>query len=545
MLFRNCFSMILFTVSLSIGMGNSSKVFGDEKTSELKSTAVAPANSRQLQSTLGGAYYVDNELFSRQEALKERLQRIRSDIENRTTTSDEALKTLATIEHEFASLKVEIEKKKVLVSAFHVYSKTTEETFPMGEERLVIVTGDNVKIRGWEGPGLKCVVEKIVIAKEQPNDSEFDAIQIEHQLVVPVDIVGMTDQEREADEQKFLQSEAGRKLTGEQKSARQRLLDDIRHSFDNFRDFQGRKVNTIALTGLQYQEGNHNLFVEIKSPDGRGSSSSQWQRHANMTIYLAACKSLAVRGCQVGLDIEDVTCDLLLTTAGSRDRNYEGHFAVRGVKGNVTIDQAPVRDLSDVTGNVRYTATNEFVNTAMIVMSGGIRSRFSFETAVTRIDNVQGNLTADFLRTDLKLAAIGGLIDIANQFGSTELRLNKASSQGTQRIVSESGTIHVVGPTAVLKKSLLYAYTQCGTMRTNLANDVLEDVNFSTGQPQMGWHGFTTPSSERFSMEKFDRPAAALEGRERPAGIDVISRAGTVSVMAVPEAKRKKEAEQK
>ena len=295
-----------------------------------------------------------------------------------------------------------------------------------------------------------------------------------------------------------------------------------------------------ALLGL----GNRNLSVEIKSPDGSGSSSSQWQRHANMTVYVPACKSLAVRGCLVGLDIQDVTCDLVLTTDDSKDRNYEGQFAVRGVKGNVTIDQVPVRALSGVTGNVRYTATNEFVNGGTN-HEGGLRSRFSYATDVTRIDNVQGSLIADFLRTDLKLAAIGGLVDVVNRYGTTELTLNKSKSDGVQRIVSESGTISIVGPAAMLKKALLRAYTQCGTIRTNLGNDILEDVNFSTGRPQMSWHGFTAPSSEPFSMEKFDRPAAVLEGRERSIGFDVISRAGEISIMALNKADRVRQRKQK
>jgi hypothetical protein len=89
-----------------------------------------------------------------------------------------------------------------------------------------------------------------------------------------------------------------------------------------------------------------------------------------------------------------VTCDLVLTTDDSKDRNYEGQFAVRGVKGNVAIDQVPVRALSGVTGNVHYTATNEFVNGGTN-HENDLRTRYSFGTDVTRIDHVQGNVSAE------------------------------------------------------------------------------------------------------------------------------------------------------
>jgi hypothetical protein len=81
-----------------------------------------------------------------------------------------------------------------------------------------------------------------------------------------------------------------------------------------------------------------------------------------MTVYVPPCEALAVRGSLVGLDVQDVVCDLVLTTHDSRDRKYDGSFAVSGVTGNVTINQVPVRTLSQVTGNVRFVATNEFVN---------------------------------------------------------------------------------------------------------------------------------------------------------------------------------------
>jgi hypothetical protein len=68
-------------------------------------------------------------------------------------------------------------------------------------------------------------------------------------------------------------------------------------------------------------------------------------------------------------------------------------------------------------------------------------------------------------------------------------------------------------------------------MHTNIAREILDDVSFSTGYPRVGWHGLITPSKERFSFAKFERPAAALTNRKRDAGLDLISRGGLVSIL--------------
>jgi hypothetical protein len=508
-------------------------LFGAETSDDpakLRSTVTAPANTRELGNALGGAYYVDKTLLDRYEALKARLAQAREEITSGNVTSEAAMKSLAAIQSELEQLRKDLDQKKVLVSAFKVYSKKSEDTFPMGGEGLVIVTADDVTIRGWKGPGIKCVVEKIILAKEPPQASEFDAIRVKHELRIAEEKVGRTLKEREREEKAFLESTDGRKMTDEQKAIRKRFVDQIHHSYDDYIDFQGRKSNTIELVGLTYQEGNRNLSVEIKSAESGGSLSSEWQRHAKMTVYVPTCKALAVRGCQVGLDISGVEGDLLLTTADSRDRDYEGSFVVKGVKGNVTIDQAPVRVLSDIAGNIRFTATNEFVNSGTM-NSNDTRTFSNYETHATQIDRVGGDVRAEFLRTDLKLTAIKGVLDVVNSFGSTHLTVDRVDRKRTHRIVSESGTISIEGKRSILQKTPIYAYTECGRLHTNLKQDVLEESAFSTGRPQMGWNSFVTPSKERFDMAKFERPAAVLEDRERSPGLDLISHAGTVSIL--------------
>lgn len=119
----------------------------------------------------------------------------------------------------------------------------------------------------------------------------------------------------------------------------------------------------------------------------------------------------------------------------------------------------------------------------------GQRSFSTYATHVTQIDRVGGDLKASFLRTDLKVSGVKGLLDVVNKYGLTQVTLEAVDSQRNLRIISESGEIRVEGPAEVLTKSPMYGFTQCRRLNTNLAREVLDDVNFSTGRPQLGWNG--------------------------------------------------------
>ena len=477
----------------------------------------APPNTRNMGSAPGGAYFVDEPLANRYDAAKKRLAAAGD------TPTDE-------LKSEVEALREEMEEKKVLIAAYPSHEKTVEKIFPLGDEQLVILTGDNVIVRGWDGPGIKCVVEKTILSTEKPADSEFDGIKVEHELTIAEGKVGLTQEKRDAQEREYLASENGRKLTKEQLKGRKDLVAGIHHSYDDYLAFQGREANTIQLVGLTFQEGNRQLSFRINSPGGGGVVSSQWQRRAKMTVYVPKCESLAVRGCQVGLDIQNVECDLVLTTHDSTNRKYDGSFSVRGVRGNVVVAQAPVRELSVVTGNVRITSTDEFVNSGTSHRDN-TRSYRPYDTHSTLITNIGGNLEANILRTNLKLIEIKGTLDVTNEFGTTDIELRKIDAELFHRILSQAGTINITGPASVLEKTPIYAHTQSGRMHTNISREILDDVSFSTGYPRVGWHGLVTPSKERFNFGKFERPAAALANRERTAGLDVISRGGFISIL--------------
>ncbi len=505
---------------------------GDEADEALRSEVQAPANTVQVSSTLGGSYFVGKALVERSKTLQAQLVDVRSQIQAGELTSEVALRRLATIELAIKTIRAAIEEQKVLVSAFNLYSQTQEEVFPLGAQQLVIITGDKVKLRGWDGDGIKCVLEKVILAKDRPDDEEFDAMEISHELRVASDLVGQTEEQRAQREREFLASEDGKKLTEKQRAFRKQLQDRISAENEKYIPFQGKKCNLLEMKGLTGPEGNRQLSLNITSPGGGESHSSQWQRHASLTVFVPRCNSIAIRGCLAGLDIAEVQANLLLTTNGSRERDYEGSFEVANIDGNVVVDQAPVRKLVGVNGNVRFQATDEFVNSGTR-HENGLRTAYSFRMQATEISSVSGNLTAWFLRTDLSLRDIRGSLDVRNEFGSTNLVYDHTLEKETaHRLISQSGSIRVTGPREILEQAPIYAHTLCGTLRTNLRRKLLDDVSFSTGLPRRNWSGFVTPEEDRFSMAMFERPAKALENRTRPAGLDLISSAGSVTILA-------------
>jgi hypothetical protein len=500
---------------------------------EHEGSAKAPPNTVDIAKDLGGSYFVDKELVNQKKLLQNQLKKIRDQIVAGAIDSATALNMLTEIEKSLETVRDEIERQKVLVSAFNVYRQTKEELIEFGDDKMLIVNSDKIKIRSWDGPGIKTVLEKIIIAKEKPADKDFAEISVEHKLEIPEEIVGQTKEQRADDRRKFSESAEGKKLTAEQLEFRLKLYDEIDASLEKFTPFQGKRCNVLRLRGLSGDQGNKNLSIRIESPGGGGTHSFQWQRHASLTVYVPQCNWIAVNGCLVGIDIAEIESNLLLTVKDSRERDYDGKFEVLDVTGDVVIDQAPVRTLVGVKGNVDMIATDEFVNSGTR-HADGTRTAYSFSTASTEIIDVTGDLHAHFLRTNLQIKTVRGVIDVQNEFGDTKILLDESTATDkAHRIISESGIAEVSGSEEKLQSMPIYAHTLCGTIVTDQGREILDDISFSTGAPRRNWSGFVTPSKERFSLAKFERPAAALQNKSRAAGLDLISKSGAVKILSV------------
>jgi hypothetical protein len=508
--------------------------------------AKAPENTVELRGAREGAWFVSEPLKQQYDALLGRVRALRADVDAERISGKDAERELEALQADLKRLREAIEKQKVLVAAVKVHQQSETTEFELGPARMLVLTADSIKVEGWDGPKVKCVLEKTVIAPDgKPVDADLRGLKLVHRHGPAPEIVGQPADARATEEAKFLASPDGAKLTPEQRQARGKLVEQIAAGYTTYRDFQGKEIDTVAIEGLTYEEGNRSVVMKFTSLGGGNMSQSRWQRHASLTVYVPKCNAVALRGGEVGLDVKGVHAELVVTSQGSRDRDYDGTFAVRDVHGPVTIDNAPLDVLERVYGNVTITGAIEMVNTGED-FNGDQRTAFTPPPRTLKCSNIDGDFTAWFVRSDLRLEGISGRIDVRNDFGDTSLVVSKGLPvQQAHRVVSQSGKVEVrfAKGTPVGTPPLL-ALTNCGTLRTNIGQDVLESTSFTVSRDAgdgaavaRGWRGLKSAQGKRDPLamvETFERTGAIMRGGDRSAGLDLVSRAGVVKVIAEP-----------
>jgi hypothetical protein len=499
--------------------------------------AQAPDKTVVLRYTRGGAWFISEPLKDQYDALLARVGALRADLEAERITGAEAQRELEGLQAQLNQLRDKIEKEKVLVSPVKVHQQTETTEFDLGASGMLVITADNIRVEGWDGPKVKCVLEKTVLAPDdKPVDEQLQGLKVVHHYAKAPETVGKSDAERAAAEAKFLASPEGAKLTDAQRDSRKKLVGQIAAGYSNYRDFQGKEIDSVEIEGLTYEQGNRQISLRITSPGGGGSLGSEWQRHAALTVYVPKCNGLALRGCLVSLDVKGIHAPLLVTRDGSEDRDCDGTFAMRDLEGPVTIDNVPLDLIEDVHGNLAIVGTLELVNTGTNHGPDG-RTCYTPPARTLKCGKVEGDLTASFLRSDLRLTAIGGRIDVRNEFGDTTLDIAKPLPDVPHRIISESGRIEVHLAKGVLGKLPLQALTNCGTIRTNAPQDMLETTDFTLARDETGasrdWRGLKSAIKEGPGgfFEAADRLTAVLQGKGRSPGVDLISRGGVVKVV--------------
>ncbi|HVX09642.1 MAG TPA: hypothetical protein VHC22_00435 [Pirellulales bacterium] len=500
-----------------------------------------PPDHEVLTNTRGGAYVINKQLKKKYDDLLARAGRLKRDVAESRVASGDALQQLRDLQAQLDELRTEIEQKKQFVSPLVVQVQSEEMSFDLGPERMLVITADQVRLVGWNGQQVKCVLEKSVLSKtDEAQAAEFAAMRVHHGQGVAPNLVGATDAERDADEEKFLASEQGRQLSEAALANRRELLASIRGSFAPFRAFQGKQIDWLGIEGLQ--EGNDSVTVEIESPGGARTVGSDWRRHATLTVYVPRCNGILLRGCLVGLDVENIKAPLTLTDNDSHDRDYDGRFQIKRVVGPVSIFNVPVGLIEEVHGNVKVMQTVEYANSGTQHGEGQVVS-YSPPPRECRIKRIEGDLHAWFARADVKLSGVTGQIDVKNEFGDTTLELNGKLSAAAHRIVSESGTIELRQPAAQREPLPLLALTNHGTVRRDASIRDLEETHFTTGEVLDGsrrdWRGFRTQKNgQRLGpadmFAAFQRPAAALAGTERSPGLDLVSRNGAILLTRHP-----------
>jgi hypothetical protein len=132
---------------------------------------------------------------------------------------------------------------------------------------------------------------------------------------------------------------------------------------------------------------------------------------------------------------------------------------------------------------------------------------------------------------------------VRNDFGDTTWLLDKASAEATQRVVSECGAIQlrIRNPDAVA--AAITAVSEVGNVHVPAEMRQLESAMFTTpGAHDIShsWHGFFSKlegdNSPLGRFELFRRVPRILDDQARSAGLDLLSRAGSVRILLGPAA---------
>ena len=344
---------LAMTPSIVVGADDDQTVHGE-----------APPEYGVLGHTRGGAFFVPKDLLEKQDQLLARVGRLKADIAAGRIKGEAALAELKTLEPQLDSLRKELQSKKVLVSPVKVQKQTEELLFDLGPERMLIVTADHLRVIGWDGPKVKCVLEKTLLAAgDKPEPDEFKALKLTHRLGQAPELVGRTAEAVSEEEKKFLAEHSAKPLSESQMAGRRQLVAEIQSNYAPYRAYQGKEVDIVGIEGLSGAQGNRQITVDIRSPRGGANVGSDWRRQAMLTVYVPRCQGLLLRGCLVGLDVENVAAPLIVTDSDSLDRDYNGAFQIKKLDGPLTLFNVPLDRVEQVQGDVKIMATVEYANT--------------------------------------------------------------------------------------------------------------------------------------------------------------------------------------
>jgi hypothetical protein len=500
----------------------------------------APPEYSVLSHTRGGAFFVPKDLLEKHDQLLARVGRLKADIAAGRIKGEAALAELKTVEPQLDALRKDLQAKKVLVSPVKVQKQTEELLFDLGTERMLIITADHLRVVGWDGPKVKCVLEKTLLAaSDKPEPNEFKALKLTHRLGQAPELVGKTAEVVAAEEKKFLAGNYAKSLPDSQLAGRRQLVAEIQSYYAPYRAYQTKEVDVVGVEGLSGVEGNRQIEVDLRSPRGGRTLGFDWRRQAMLTVYVPRCQGVLLRGCLEGLNVEGLAAPLIVTDSGSLDRDYDGSFQIKKLEGPLALYNVPLDRLEQVHGDVKIMATVEYEGVTTNY-EGGERTTIVPPPHECVVDQITGSFSAWFSRVNLKLGAISGVVDVKNESGDTRFTIATPLVNRAHRVVSTSGQIEMLLKRSALGDLPIMALTNAGTVKTNAAINELESTTFFTGNAldgsRRGWRGLMSLRKQEAAdpLAEFKRPAAALRGDERAAGLDIISQFGMIVVTLEP-----------
>jgi hypothetical protein len=523
---------IVASLSLAIALGHLARSAGAQEIPTAKGEA--PPNQAIVGSKLGGSFFAPKPLKEKYNQLVSKVRSLEMELNGGTISGQQAQQEIKQLREELAATRAEIEKQKTFVPAAKIHTKSETTTYSLGSERRLLILASKVRVIGWDKPEVQCVLEKgVLTAGDEPADEHLEQIQVVHEHRSAEKEIGKTAEDMEAEEAEYLQTTEGKKLNQKQIEFRRNFLEERMAWQKFFRPLQGREVDVVSVRGLSHDEGNRQITLEVGSPNGERSMSSHWQRHATLTVYVPACEAIGVQGGLGGLQVDSVNSAVIIR--GDGDRDYDGQFVVKGLKGTLTADRIPLQSIEQVTGDVDVTMT-AYLGNSGTRHADDTRTSYIYTPQPYSYKNIDGNFRGHFVRADLELANVGGTIDVVNEYGTTKLNLSKPLTKSAHRVVNNGGRIEVQLSDDALGELPLLAVSECGTVRMNNSDRKFEEVSWNgplPGGELRGWHGFErkAPAAGPDSFfARFERIGKVLGGESRTAGLDLVSRGGSIEI---------------
>ena len=486
--------------------------------------AVAPGDAAIFAQDWAGAYFIARPLKEKYDSLQKRVAALRTDIREAKIDSASAHTQIAALQAELKELLLQIDATKLYIPGAKIQTRIETTIIPIAAADLVLIDCESIEIQGWSGPGIECVLEKTVLDEDGTRfDADFAGIKLVARKATGNEFFG------------FYKNMASR--PGEREKA-------LWNGFI-FKEFIDHDLSYITVEGLTGQEGNQNISLKMLNEKGDGSESSQWRRHAKLKLRVPKCRLVGVRGALGGFRVQDLNASLSVLGDGNRD--YSASYTVSNLLGSFTAENIPIHRLDGIHGDVSVMdmAYQENRSTGFSA-DGQIARSESPRGSIYR--DIHGNLSAAFCRADLTLEQIEGRIDVQNDFGNIDWIINKKLAQKEDhRIASQSGSIDIRLDDKALGELEMSLFTECGVLHLANKIDDFKSMMFTSTEGDVVrryWHALVRarPVARQHdpmeSLATFRRVADALQGRPRKPGVDVISRAGTITVTPVGAAKR-------
>lgn len=497
-----------------------------------KFEVMGPENHAILDVVRGGAFFIPADVYRQRAELQEDIELLQRRVDRKQidqATFDNEIKALEQLKEEIDKT---VERTKVFAPYGKLFSQTDTYEFELGKDACIAVITDSITIESWEGKTIRCVMEKTILTDEKPTADQFDAIRVEHNLEVNTELFGQTEAQASQKLNEFLASAEAKSMSDDSIRFRKSIVEGNIQAHLPYESIQGKQVNILRVKGLVAAEGNQHLSYVVKAPfDNQASHGGEWARAAKVTIQIPKCNTVAALGPLVKLHIKSVIGNFIVTDDGSHDVDYQGSWIIENVQGNVLVSDVPVQTIRGIQGNVRLENKGVMRDSSTMHRDDQRHLRSQNNLRHT-IEDIQGDVTAHCLHSDLQLRKVSGTIDVMNEFGRTEWRLEKKPTS-TVSLRSQSGETLLLGDPSYLAESELVAMTQCGEVIVHSLRKELEEKMFSFAGNS--WKGFASkPTDPKEQHSWFFTIAQKIDdiwnGTQKPDGIFVINRAGIIRI---------------